>query len=87
MDFWDWTSEKKHPVQLENCIPKSQAALDIAITDEILDFLADSGVAFREVGLASFIEPMKIANKIIKLKHPKTYSRLLKIKAAKIKKT
>ena len=59
--------------KLEDCIPESQAALDKAITDAILDFLADSGVAFRVVGLASFDRLMKIANKRIKLKDPRTY--------------
>ena len=72
--------------KLEDCIPQSQAALDKAFTDAIIDFLADSGVAFRVVGLASFDKLMKIANKRIKLKDPRTYSRLMKIKAAEIKK-
>jgi hypothetical protein len=72
--------------KLEDCIPVSQEALNKAIDDAIVDFLADSGVAFRVVGLASFDRLMKLANRRIKLKHPTTYSRLVKNKAAEIKK-
>ena len=68
-----------------DCAPPSDDALDKAITDAILDFLADSGVAFRVVGLASFQKLMNIANKRIKLKHPITYSRMVKVKAEEIK--
>ena len=71
--------------KIEDCIPESNDALDKAITDAIVDFLADSGVAFRVVGLPSFQRLMKIANRRIKLKHPTTYSRLVKSKAEEIK--
>ena len=71
--------------RLEDCIPQSEDALDKAITDAIVDFLADSGVAFRVVSLPSFHNLMKIANRRIKLKHPTTYSRLVKTKAEEVK--
>ena len=58
--------------------------MDKAITDAIVDFLADSGVAFRVVSLPSFHNLMKIANRRIKLKHPTTYSRLVKTKAEEV---
>ena len=71
--------------KLEDCIPKSDDALNKAITDAIVDFLADSGVAFRIISLPSFHNLMKIANRRIKLKHPTTYSRLVKTKADEVK--
>ena len=72
--------------KIEDCMNETEAALDKAITDAIVDFLADAGVAFRVVGLASFERLMKIANRGIKLKSPVTYSRLVKVKAAEIEK-
>ena len=78
--------EPKKTRTIEDCMPPSDDALDKAVTDAIIDFLADSGVAFRVVGLASFEKLMKIANKRIKLKHPVTYSRMIKVKAEEIKK-
>ena len=71
--------------KLEDCIPESNDALDKAITEAIVEFLADSGVAFRVVGLPSFQKLMKIANRRIKLKHPTTYSRLVRNKADEIR--
>ena len=56
-----------------DCLPPNDDALDKAITDAIIDFLADSGVVFRVVGLESFKKLIKIANKRIKLKHPVEY--------------
>ena len=72
--------------KIEDCINETEVALNKAISDAIVDFLADAGVAFRVVGLASFERLMKIANRRIKLKSPVTYSRLVKVKAAEIKK-
>ena len=46
---------------------ESDAALDKRITEAIITFLADSGVAFSVVGRDSFINLMKVANKRIKL--------------------
>ena len=69
-----------------DCIPESDEALNNAITDAIVDFLADSGVAFKIVGLESFHNLMRIANRRIKLKHPVTYSRLVRVKADEIRK-
>ena len=59
--------------------------MDKAITDAIVDFLADSGVAFRVVSLPSFQNLMRVANRRIKLKHPRTYPRLVKTKAEEVK--
>ena len=72
--------------KLFDCIPESDEALNNAITDAIVDFLADSGVAFKIVGLESFHNLMRIANRRIKLKHPVTYSRLVRVKADEIRK-
>ena len=72
--------------KIEDCLNETNANLDKAITEAIIDFLADAGVAFRVDGLASFEKLMKIANRRIKLKHPTTYSRLVKVKAEKIRK-
>ena len=71
--------------KLEDCVPETQQALNKAIDDAIVDFLADSGVAFRVVGLSSFDKLMKLANRRIILKHPTTYSRLIKqLRSSKI---
>ena len=83
--FSGWISELTKAKKLEDCIPLSDDGFDKAITDAIVDFLADSGVAFRVVGLESFQKLMNIANKRIKLKHPTTYSRLVQTKATEIK--
>ena len=72
--------------KIEDCIPESENALNDAITDTIVDFLADSGIAFRVVGLDSFHKLMRIANRRIKLKHPVTYSRIVKVRAEEIRK-
>jgi hypothetical protein len=68
--------------KLEDSVPATQQALSKAIDGAIVDFLTDSGVTFRVVGLASFDKLMKFANRCINLKHPPTYSRLTKIKSA-----
>ena len=76
------TSSKKRPSEAEaaKSDPKQRKLEDCfqkAINDGIVDFLADTEVAFNVVGKASFDRLMKIANKRIKLKHPTTYSRLM----------
>ena len=63
----------------------NEERLNEAIDEAVVDFLADSGVAFRVVGLPSFKNMLNIANRKIKLKHPQTYSRSVKVKAQNIK--
>ena len=65
--------------KLVDCIPDEK--LNMANSDAIIDFLADAGVAFNVVGLDSFKRLMEIANRRIKLKHPNTYSKMVKVKA------
>ena len=77
---------KTNQTKLEDCVPKSDKDLNDAIDDAIVDFLADSGVAFKVVGLESFKNLMKLANRRIKLKHRTTYSKLVKVKAEEIRK-
>ena len=71
--------------KLEEVFPQNEKALNSAMDEAVVDFLADSGVAFRVAGLPSFQRMMKLANKRIKLKHPQTYSRMVKPKVAQIK--
>ena len=54
--------------KLEECIPLSDEVLNKNIEEALVDFLADSGVAFRVVGLDSFKNLMNVANRRIKLK-------------------
>ena len=77
---------KAKQAKLEDCVPKSDKELNEVIDDAIVDFLADSGVAFKVVGLDSFKNLMKVANRRIKLKHRTTYSKLVKVKAEQIRK-
>ena len=63
---------------------ESDAALDKRITEAIITFLADSKIAFSVVGRDSFINLMKVANKRVKLKSPKTYMRLTRLRAEEI---
>jgi hypothetical protein len=77
---------KAKQAKLEDCVPKSDKDLNEAIDDAIVDFLADSGVAFQVVGLESFKNLMKVANRRIKLKHRTTYSKLVKVKGEQIRK-
>ena len=72
---------------LNQFFQESEKALDKRITDAIITFLADSGVAYSVVGRSSFVDLMKTANKRINLKSPKTYMRLTKIKAEEIDKS
>ena len=60
---------------------ESDAALDKRITEAIITFLSDSGVAFSVVGRESFKNLMKVANKRVNLKSPKTYMRLTRLRA------
>ena len=71
--------------KLEDCFSNSDENLNKAISDAVVDFLADSGVAFCVVGLESFKKLMNIANRRIKLKSPRTYSRMVQVKAKEIK--
>ena len=88
----DQATTSQEPEAKAKCPPsmffqESQGALDKRITDALITFLADSGVAFQVVGRSSFINLMKTANKRIKLKSPKTYMRLTKLKADEIDKS
>ena len=76
---------KAKQAKLEDCIPKSNKDLNEAIDDAIVDFLADSGVAFKVVGLESFKSLMSLANRRIKLKHRTTYSKLVKVNAEQVR--
>ena len=66
---------------------ESDAVLDKRVTEAIITFLADSGVAFQVVGRDSFVSLMKTANRRIKLKSPKTYIRLTRLRAEEIDKS
>lgn len=63
---------------------ETELQLDKRISDAIVDFLADTGVAFSITGRESFIRLMKTANKKIKLKHPSTYSKMIKLRAEEV---
>ena len=73
-------------VRLEDCIPENTQELGKQIDEAVVDLLAASGIAFRVVGLPAFEKLMKVANKRVTLKHRTTYSRMVKVKAAQIKK-
>ena len=77
---------KPKQVRLEDCVPQNMDELSKKLDDAIVDFLAESGVAFRVVGLKSFERILKLLNKRVNLKHRTTYSRMVKVKAAEIKK-
>ena len=79
-------SKPQKQVRLEDCIPQNVDALSKQLDDAIVDFLAESGVAFRVVGLESFDRLLKVLNKRANLKHRTTYSKMVKVKAAEIKK-
>ena len=78
-------SSSKQP-KIQSCIPQNDAALSKAFDDAMVDFLADSGVAFRVAGLPSFKNLINVANKRVKVKHPMTYNRMVTVKARNIKK-
>ena len=78
-------STSKQP-KLNQFIPQNDTALNTAFDDAMVDFLAESGVAFRVAGLPSFKKLISIANKRVKVKHPMTYNRMVKVKADNIKK-
>jgi len=60
---------KAKQLKLNECM--GQEGLNKAVDGAIVDFLADSGAAFRVVGLETFDKLMKTANRRIKLKHPR----------------
>ena len=76
---------KAKQAKIEDCIPKTDKDLNEAIDEAIVDFLADSGVAFQVVGCETFKNLMKVANRRIKLKHRTNYSKLVKVKADQIR--
>ena len=78
-------SKPHKQVRLEDCLPQNVDNLSKQLDDAIVDFLAESGVAFRVVGLESFERLLKLLNKRVNLKHRTTYSKLVKVKAAEIK--
>ena len=65
--------------RIEDCLPQNDQNLNKHLDDAILDFLAESGVAFRVVGLESFQRLLKLLNKRADLKHRTTYSKLVKV--------
>ena len=74
-------SQSKAPSKqpkLESVVPQNDAAVNKAFDDALVDFLAESGIAFKRM--------MNIVNRRIKVKHPMTYNRMVKNKAEKIKK-
>ena len=58
---------------LENMFPKSNESTMKVLDDKIVDFLADSGVAFRTIGLQSF----KSVNNKVEVKSRVFYSKLV----------
>ena len=72
--------------KLEECFPVNDQVLNANMEEAVVDFLADSGVAFRVVGLDSFKRMMNVANRRVKIKQPKIYSRLVKVGAEQLKK-
>lgn len=79
------SSKPAKQMKLTDCIPESSESLSKALDEAIVEFIADSGVAFRVAGLKSFEKILKLANKRVKLKDPRTYSRMMKLKAKEIK--
>ena len=82
-DSDDHRSQKQ--MRLEDCVPGNSEALEKQIDAAMVDFLAESAVAFRVVGLPSFERLMKTANKRVTLKHRTTYSKMVKVRTADIK--
>ena len=72
--------------RLDFFVPQNDQAVTKAFDDALVDFLAESGVAFRVASLPSFQKMINIANKRIKVKHPQSYNRMVKVKADAIKK-
>ena len=72
--------------KLDFFVPQNDQAVTKAFDDALVDFLAESGVAFRVASLPSFHKMIHIANKRIKVKHPQSYNRMVKVKADIIKK-
>ena len=62
--------KEQEPEPKTKCTPniffqESQTALDKRVTDAIITFLADSGIAFKILGRSSSVNLMKTANKKI----------------------
>ena len=72
-------------IKIQDIIPANESAFNEAVDDAIVDFLADSGVPFRVVGLDSFKNLLTVVNRRVKLKHQQTYSRKIKTKGENIK--
>ena len=70
--------------QQKLCFGIPDAALAKKIDQAVVDFIAETGTAFRVVGQPSFKKLINIANNRIQLKDPKTYSRMTGAKAEEI---
>ena len=55
------------------------------LDDKIVDFLADSGVAFRTIGLQSFKDVIASVNNKVEVKSRVFYSKLVEQKADEIR--
>ena len=77
------TYSPKAPKQstLENMFPKSNESTMKVLDDKIVDFLADSGVAFRTIGLQSFKDVIASVNNKVEVKSRVFYSKLVEQKA------
>ena len=72
--------------QKKLCFGIPDAALAKKIYQAVVEFIAETGTAFRVVGQPSFKKLINIANNRIQLKDPKTYSRMTGAKADEISK-
>ena len=81
------TYSPKAPKQstLENMFPKSNESTMKVLDDKIVDFLADSGVAFRTIGLQSFKDVIASVNNKVEVKSRVFYSKLVEQKADEIR--
>ena len=61
---------------LENMFPKSNESTMKVLDDKIVDFLADSGVAFRTIGFQSFKDVIASVNNKVEVKSRVFYSKL-----------
>ena len=59
-------SPKVKQAKLEECFPVNDQVLNANMEEAVVDFLADSCVAFRVVGLDSFKRMMNLANRRVK---------------------
>ena len=65
--------------------PKSNESIMKVLDDKIVDFLADSGVAFRTIGLQSFKDVTAAVNNKVEVKSRVFYSKLVEQKADEIR--